>query len=136
MANELDPKYGSTITLQFGQANVPANAVTDMKFSQGGAGFLVPAGHAFFPALLYSASNGAIAAGKITFQVIDNGSEIGGPVVELSSLAQAGSNIARFGAYAPVPAGHTISVSATASVDLAPATCDIDAVLVGYLVTA
>jgi len=136
MANELDPKFGTAITLQFGSANVVKNATTDLKFTNGGAGFIVPTGYVFHAVCLHAETNADITAGTETYKVIVVGAELdNGPVVALSDTVQAASDIEKVGSE-PIAAGSVVAVSVTASSDLAPETGDVDAVLIGYLVPA
>jgi hypothetical protein len=136
MANELDSKFGTAITLQFGADNVVKNATTDLTLSKGGVGFKVPAGYAFHPVCIHAETNADISAGTETYKVIDNGTELlHGPTVVLSDEVQAASGVQQFGVE-PIAAGHVVGVSITASADLAPETGDKDVVLIGYLVPA
>jgi hypothetical protein len=136
MANELDPKFGTAITLIFGKSNIAANGITDLTFVSGGVGFKVPTGYAFHPVLLHAETNADITAGTGTFKVIDNGTElVNGPSAVLSDLVQAASDVERYGVE-PIAAGHVVGVSITTTAAYAPETGDVDAVLVGYLVPA
>ena len=136
MANEIDPKFGSMITLQFSKANPAANATTDLTFPQGGAGFLVPEGFVFHPVCLHGESNADLTAGTATFKVTTDGDELAkGPAPVLSDEVQAASAVVRVGVE-PIAAGEVVGVSVTTAATYAPNTADVDAVLIGYLVPA
>lgn len=101
--------------------------------AQGGDGMLVPTGYTFHPKLLQAESNAAITAGTIEVQVTDNGVEVeAGPVVTLSSAAQAAAGIKRHGA-SSIAAGRAVGVSGEGSATLDAVTKDVDVILVGDL---
>lgn len=137
MANEIDPKFGVSISLQFELANPAANGTADLALGQGNSGFVVPTGYKFIPVLLCGASNADLTAGTATFKVIDNGTELtNGPEAVLSDTVQRASGLKDPGVGAGIVADHVVGVSVTTNAAYAPVTADVDAVLVGYLVPA
>jgi hypothetical protein len=136
MTNELDPKFGELITLQFLLANVPANATTDLTLPGGNAGLVVPTGYEFHPTFLQISSNADLTAGTATAKVTADGTELAkGPAPVLSDTVQAASAVVRFG-LEPVAAGDVVGVSITTTAAFLPTTADVDAILAGYLVPA
>lgn len=137
MGNELDTKFGVSMSLQFFFANPGAGATTDLTLAQGGTGFVVPAGYKFIPTVLCGVSNADLTAGTATFKVTDNGDELtNGPEAVLADTVQRASGVKSPTVGAGIAAGHVVGVSVTTNAGYLPTTADVDAVLVGYLVPA
>lgn len=137
MGNEIDPKFGTALTLQFELANPLAGATTDMVLAQGNTGFVVPAGYKFVPVALCVASNADLTAGTIRGKVIDNGTElVNGPEAALADTVQRTTGVVDPSKLDGIAAGHVVGVSVTTDAAYLPVTADYDAVLVGYLVPA
>lgn len=127
---------GIPVTLQFEIANPAAGATTDLTLAQGGSGFVVPTGFAFYPLVLGGVSNADLTAGTATFQVIFDGTEqANGPSAQLADTVQRATGVARFGAV-KAAAGTIVGVSVTTNAGYLPVTADLDAVLIGYLAPA
>lgn len=137
MGNEIDTKFGVSMSLQFSIPNAGAGATTDLAFGQGGTGFVVPVGLKFIPVVLCGTSNADLTAGTATFKVIDNGTELtNGPEAGLADTVQSASGVKSPGVGAGIVAGHVVGVSVTTNAGYLPTTADLDAVLIGYLVPA
>jgi len=85
----LNYSHAIPITFAFGLANVPANTTTDLQTRNGGAGYLVPTGFDFYPAIVFVTSNAAITAGTLTAKCTSSGTAVAS-VVRLRSLMGVG----------------------------------------------
>lgn len=134
MANELLYEHGLSITVPVIATDVVQDATTDMTLPNGNTGLVVPSGYTFHPLLLTAALSADITAGSALFTVIADGTELtSGPTVTLSDAVQRAAGVARAGAD-PIAAGSVVSVSITASADMAPTgSSEADAVLSGVL---
>jgi hypothetical protein len=122
------------VSFEFGLADVPANATTDLQTRLGGAGFFVPTGLDFYPAVGFVTSNSDLTAGTLTAKVTSNGTAlVGGPEPALSDTVQRHS--ASISPLSPkVAAGAYVGAEVVTSATYAPTTADIDVVVCGYLV--
>ena len=136
MGDELTYDKGLAVTLHYTLANCPANATTALTLDNGGAGFKVPTGYKFHAMCLHGESDTDLTAGTLTFKVRASGTALtGGPTAALSDTVQAAVGVVRPGAD-PIAAAAIVAVEAVASAALAPATCGLDAVLIGVLLPA
>ena len=136
MGNELTYDKGLAVTLHFILANCPANATTALTLPNGGAGLVVPTGYKFHAMALHGESDSDLTAGTITFKVRASGTALAsGPTAALSDTVQAATGVARPGVDG-IAAASVVAVEAVANSALAPATCGLDAVLIGVLLPA
>jgi hypothetical protein len=137
MANELEVlSQHPPISLAFSFLNPAQGATADGVFFSGGAGFVVPAGYKFHPIILHGESNADLTAGIATFKVTDDGTElVNGPEAGLADTVQAAVGVKEVGSQ-PIAAAAVVGVSITTDGSYAPATADLDAVLIGVLTPA
>lgn len=136
MSLDFSTGNGIDISLPFFVANPSANTTTDLAFTQGGTGFVVPTGYKFHPLIISGSSNADLTDGTATFKVIDNGTELSnGPTAVLSDTVQRASGVQRPHVEA-IGAGRVVGVSVTTTAAYAPTTADLDAILVGVLLPA
>lgn len=141
MSSDLAYDQGVDVSLIFSGANPAASATTALTLPQSNAGFVVPTGYKFHAICLSAASNADLTAGTATLVVRATpaggaAATVGnGPTVVLADTAQNGVGTAKVGA-ATVAAGSTVGVAIVTDASYAPATADIDVVLVGKLLPA
>lgn len=129
VANSVPVDFLFPVTLQFGGANIPASATTDLTLAQGGTGWVVPAGYVAYAVALCIVGNAAVTAQTLTAKCIDDGTELtNGPAPVLTTSVQRATDTLYAGAQ-PIAAGSVVGVSVTTPAGFTPTTIDVDAIL-------